>query len=163
MSAEATKFDMVVSRVFDAPVEQVWQVWQDPEQVKGWWGPLGFTAPLARMDFREGGTSLLCMRSPDGHDYYSTWTYSKIVPQQQLEFYHNFADKDGQRVEPATLGLLADLPQNVRHVITFQPLPGNKTELTITEYGYSTQQSHDLSKAGMEQCLDKMAASFSKD
>jgi hypothetical protein len=32
--------------------------------------------------------------------------------------------------------------------------------MTVTEYGYTSDQIFDLSKAGLEQCLDKMAASF---
>ena len=55
------KMDLVVTRVFDAPVEAVWKAWTDAEQVKKWWGPDGFTAPVAKLDFREGGTSLVCM------------------------------------------------------------------------------------------------------
>jgi hypothetical protein len=78
------KRDLVFTRVFDAPVEQVWKAWTDPEQVKRWWGPDGFSCPFARIDFREGGISLVCMRAPKefmgGQDMYSTWTYTKIVP-----------------------------------------------------------------------------------
>jgi len=36
------KRDLVFARVFDAPVERVWQAWTDPEQVMRWWGPNGF-------------------------------------------------------------------------------------------------------------------------
>jgi uncharacterized protein YndB with AHSA1/START domain len=54
------KQDLVFTRLFDAPIEEVWKAWSDPEYVKQWWGPNGFTAPLARMDFRQGGTSLVC-------------------------------------------------------------------------------------------------------
>jgi hypothetical protein len=32
--------------------------------------------------------------------------------------------------------------------------------MTVTEHGYTTEEARDLSKAGMEQCLDKMAAMF---
>jgi uncharacterized protein YndB with AHSA1/START domain len=33
-----TKRDLVVTRVFDAPVEQVWKAWSDPEYVMQWCG-----------------------------------------------------------------------------------------------------------------------------
>ena len=55
------KKDLVFTRTFAAPVERVWQAWADPELVKRWWGPDGFTCPLARIDLREGGVSLVCM------------------------------------------------------------------------------------------------------
>ena len=29
---------MVVTAEFDAPVERVWQLWDDPRQLERWWG-----------------------------------------------------------------------------------------------------------------------------
>ena len=160
MSANPELRDLVVTRVFSAPVEQVWKAWSDSEHVMRWWGPTGFTAPLAQMDFREGGPSLVCMRSPQFGDLYNTWTYQIIVPMQQIEFIHNFADEDGRKVDPATIGLPPDLPQDVRIVVRFTAVRDNQTKMTVTEFGYTSDQTRDLSKAGLEQCLDKMATSF---
>ncbi len=157
--------NMVVTHVFDAPVEQVWHVWSDSGHVKRWWGPTGFTAPVANMDFREGGTSLVCMRAPQefgGQDMYHTWAYEKIVPMQRIEFVQSFVDKDGNKVEPATMGLPPGIPVDVPHAITFKTV-GDKTEMTVTEYGYPSAEIAELSRGGMEQCLDKMAASFAED
>jgi uncharacterized protein YndB with AHSA1/START domain len=61
-SGGAKTFDVVVTRVLDAPVEEVWKAWNDPAYVMRWWGPTGFTSPSAEMDFRLGGSSLVCMR-----------------------------------------------------------------------------------------------------
>jgi uncharacterized protein YndB with AHSA1/START domain len=154
--------DLILTRTFDAPVESVWKAWSDSEHVKRWWGPTGFSAPVAKMDFREGGSSLVCMRSPQGHDMYNTWTYKKIVPMSLIEFVLDWADKDGNRVDPASMGLPPTMPRDVRHVITFKSVGTNKTEMTITEFGYTSDEHFDLSKAGLEQCLDKMAALFVK-
>src|SRR5215216_3986256 len=105
-STQATeKRDLVVTRVVDAPVEQVWRAWSDPEQVMRWWGPTGFTSPVARIDFREGGTSLVCMRSPEGQDLYNIWTYRKIVPMQRIEFIQNVSDEDGKKVDPIKMSM----------------------------------------------------------
>ena len=152
--------DLVITRVFEAPVDRVWKAWSDGNDVMRWWGPRVFTSPMARMDFREGGSSLVCMRSPDGHDMYNTWTYKKIVPNERIEFVLDWADKDGKRVDPASMGLPANMPRDVRHVITFKSIAANKTEMTITEFGYTSQEQYDLSKAGLEECLDKLAAMF---
>jgi len=35
--------DLVVTRVFNAPVAQVWRAWSDPAPVMRWWGPTGKT------------------------------------------------------------------------------------------------------------------------
>lgn len=160
MPVEDHKRDLVVTRVVDAPVGQVWRAWTDPELVRRWWGPTGFTCPLARIDLREGGTSLVAMRSPQGQDLYNTWTYRRIVPRQRLEFIQNFADQDGNTIAPASIGLPAEIPQDVHHLVTFNALGEHRTELTVTEYGYASDKILELSKAGLEQVLDKLSASL---
>lgn len=155
--------DLIVTRTFDAPVSDVWKYWAESEYVKKWWGPDGFTSPLARMDFRVGGTSLVCMRAPGGQDFYNTWTYKRIVPMKEIEFILDWADKDGNKTDPAKMGLPPDMPREVRHIITFKSLSEGKTEMTVTEYGYTSDQHLKLSKAGLEQCLNKMASALSKN
>lgn len=152
--------DIVVTRTFDATAEQVWSAWTDADQVMRWWGPQGFTSPSAVMDVREGGRSLVCMRSPDGHDLYNTWTYSRVAEPERLEFTMGFADAAGNAVDPAALGLPPDIPHPVRHVVRIDRQDG-RTALTVTEFGYAAGPTYELSKAGLEQCLDKMASSFS--
>jgi uncharacterized protein YndB with AHSA1/START domain len=141
-------------------VAEVWKYWAESEYVKKWWAPEGFTTPLAKMDFREGGTSLVCMRAPGGQDFCSTWTYRKISSMKLIEYTHNLADKDGKKADPVKVGLPPDFPQDVRNVITFKTVGENKTEMTVTEYGYTSDQWLDLSKTGLGQCLDKMAAAL---
>lgn len=155
--------DLVIARIFDAPVARVWKAWTDPEQVMRWWGPIRFTCPSCKMDFRVGGTSLVCMRAPiefGGQDMYSTWSYRQIESMRRIEYIHNLADKDGNKVNPAAMGLPPDFPQDQRHVVEFNTLGENRTELIVTEYGWTVGQMMELSKMGMGQCLDKMAATF---
>ena len=76
----AAKGSVVITRIFDAPRERVWKAWTDPEQLKHWWGPKGFTTPVFRADLRVGGALLYCMRSPEGKDYWGTGVYREIVP-----------------------------------------------------------------------------------
>ncbi|MCL4875437.1 MAG: SRPBCC domain-containing protein [Anaerolineae bacterium] len=160
MSTEPQKQDLVVTRVFDAPVEKVWKAWSDSEQVMRWWGPIGFTSPLAKLDFREGGTSLVCMSSPEHGEHYSLWQYRKIVPMSRIEFIHNLADKHGNKLDPAAVGMPPDFPQDQLQTIVFRVLSDHKTEMTVTEYGWTVGQMMELSELGLNQCLDKMAATF---
>lgn len=155
--------NLTVTRTFDAPVKKVWKQWSESENVMRWWGPKGFTSPLAKMDFREGGVSLVCMRAPKefgGFDMYNTWTYKKIVPHERIEFVLNFSDKDGNKLDPAKMGLPPGIPPDVPHVITFKSLGDKKTEMSVTEFGYTSDQAVETSKAGLEECLDKMAANL---
>ena len=121
-----------------------------------WWGPVGFVSPSAEMDFRVGGTSLVCMRAPaefGGQDFYTSWTYRRIEPISLIEFEVAFTDGRGVAV-PGPPGV----PPTVRHVVTLTTVGPTRTAVTITEFGYPDEQVRDQSKAGLEQCLDKMAA-----
>jgi len=158
--------NMVTIYIFDAPLEQVWKAWSNEELVKQWWGPKAFTCPVARIEFREGGTSLVCMRAPSeygGQDMYNTWTYQKIVPMGRIEYILNFTDKDGNKLDPAAIGMPPGIPEDVPHVVTFKDLGNNRTEITVTEYGYTSAEVVELSKAGMNECLDKMAEALAKN
>lgn len=154
--------NLFVTRVFDAPVERVWQAWSEPEMVKKWWGPTGFTVPVIEMDFREGDTSLVSMQAPEeigGFVLYNTWEYTKIVPNERLEFILRFTDRDRRVLNPQDIGIPDGVPREVPHVITFKDV-GGKTEMSYAEYGYTTNEALETSKVGLEQVLDKLAESL---
>ena len=78
-----------VSKSFKAPIELVWQVWEDPELVRRWWGPKNFTSPFANIDLRVGGKSIVSMQAPKelgGQIYFSLWQYTKIEYLKTIEF-----------------------------------------------------------------------------
>ena len=163
MSETPCNTNLVVTRVFNASPDQVWSAWSESEQVMRWWGPLGFTCPEARMDFREGVTSLVCMRAPQafgGQDYYNTWSYETIEPLRRIVYTLYFTDKGGTTVSPESVGLPSGMPQGVRHEVTFRALDQGNTELTVTEYDWPVGPLLEMSRMGLEQCLDKMATIF---
>jgi hypothetical protein len=45
----------------------------------------------------------------------------------------------------------------MRSAVAFKDLGNGKTEMIASEYDWKPGQMHDMSKAGLEQCLDKMA------
>ena len=154
------KRNVVITRLIDAPVERVWKAWTEPEQVMRWWGPTGFTSPSCKIDFREGGKFLFCMRAPKefqgGKDFYTAGVYKKIVPLKLIEFTQSLADKDGNRIDPITMGMPADFPNEIPSALAFKRV-GNKTELTATEYDWTAGQMADMSESGLKECLDKLA------
>lgn len=150
--------EVVVSRIFEAPLDKVWRMWTDAALVMQWWGPDHFTCPSAIMDFREGGTSIVCMRAPatfGGGDNFSIWTYTKIVLHERIEFIQNLASSDGHKQKPQDLGMPPDFPEDVRTVVTFRSMGKNRTEMTVTEYADFGQMSH-FAKLGLEQSIGKM-------
>ena len=156
----------VISRVFDAPRARVWKAWTDVDQVKQWWGPIGFSCPFADVDLRVGGRTLVAMRAPaefGGGDMYSTWTYIEVIPHTRVGYVFNFADPQGKRLVPADLGMGPGIPDDGEHQVTFDDLGDGRTEMTIVEHGYTTEDARDMSQAGLEQCVDKMEAIFGSE
>ena len=96
-SAEHEPERMTITRVFDAPRELVWKAWTDPRYVMQWWGPEGFTAPVVQMDFRVGGKSLLCMRTPDGQEFWNAVEYHDIIPYEKIVSSMYFSDSEGNK------------------------------------------------------------------
>ena len=152
-----------VTKTFKAPVEMVWQVWVDPELVKRWWGPKHFTSPVANIDFREGGRSIVSMQAPKemgGQEFYSVWNYVKIIPLQTIEFIQSLCDEDGNKIDPMKVGMPADFPRDIRTVVTFREQTRGNTEMTVTEFAEFGTISN-FAQLGLEQSLEKMATIFS--
>lgn len=160
MGAKIVKQDFVLTRVFDAPVERVWKLWTEPELVKRWWGPDRFTCPVAKIDFRVGGTSLVGMHNPQFGENFSTWHYREIEPLERIVYIHNLADKDGNKVDPAAMGFPTEFPQDVLNTVVFTRLGKDRTEMVITEHAWPMIPMRDFAKLGLEQCMAKMAAAL---
>jgi uncharacterized protein YndB with AHSA1/START domain len=141
------------------PARVAYAAWIEPAQVRGWWGPTGFSCPVAEMDVRVGGVSLVAMRAPaeyGGGDLYNTWTYTRVVPQDRLEYELRFSTPTGEPIAPADAGIPGGVPAAVPHVVTFEDLDGGRSRLTVVETGYTDAHARDVSRAGLEQCLDKL-------
>jgi uncharacterized protein YndB with AHSA1/START domain len=149
---------MVVTRVFDAPRELVWKAWTDPQYVMQWWGPKGFTALVCKMDFRVGGKFLYCTRTPDGQEFWHSGEYHEIVPHEKIVSSMYFSDSEGNKVEPAQLGIEHEAIEGAHDVILFEDLGNGQTKLTFI--GNETMENAIKSGQveGMNEMLDKAAA-----
>ena len=154
-----TDYNVEVTRIVAAPVDTAYAAWTESDRVRQWWGPTGFTCPVARMDVREGGVSLVAMRAPaefGGGDFYNTWTYTRVVPKARLEYTMRFSTSDGTTISPAEAGVPGGVPEAVPHVVTFERIDDASCRISVTEYGYPGPAERDLSQTGLEQCLDKL-------
>jgi uncharacterized protein YndB with AHSA1/START domain len=78
--------EIVISRVFAAPRELVWEVWTDPKHMVEWWGPEGFTMTIQQMDLRPGGAWRHILHGPDGTDYPGTGVFLEIVKPERIVY-----------------------------------------------------------------------------
>lgn len=147
-----------LSRTIAAPIDAVWRAWSDPDLVRAWWGPTGFTCPRADIRFAEGESSVVTMRAPDGTEIHNLWTYRLIRPPERLAFDSRFCDEHGSPISPGEVGLPPDIPDVVPHSVTLTAAGDGTTVLVVRESGYEPGPVLELSRQGQEQCLDKLAA-----
>ncbi|MFI5211881.1 MAG: SRPBCC domain-containing protein [Ignavibacteria bacterium] len=158
--SDASKRELVIERIFEAPPEMVWRAWTDPENMKKWWGPKDFTCPSCRIDFKVGGKCLFCMLSNEGKEYWSTGTYNEIIPLKKIVCTDSFSDKDGNVIPASELGMPGkDWPLEMYVTVTFEDL-GGKTKMTLKHVGIPGAEMSDMTGAGWNQSFDKLAESL---
>lgn len=78
--------ELVLDRLLDAPRDNVFRCWTDPDLIKQWFAPKPYTTPVAKIDLRVGGANLIVMKSPEGQEMPNRGTYLEIVPNEKLVF-----------------------------------------------------------------------------
>jgi uncharacterized protein YndB with AHSA1/START domain len=90
--------EIVITRLFEAPPERVFEAWTAPEHLARWWGPEGFTNPVCEMDVRVGGAWRIVMHAPDGAMYPCRGVYLEIIASERLVFTNIAMDDEGTPV-----------------------------------------------------------------
>ena len=132
-----------LARSFVAPRERVFRVWTDPEALKKWFGPVGYSTPSAEVDLRVGGQYRLGMRKlPDGDIFYLTGAYREVRPPERLVYTWRWES------EPELGETLATV--EFRH-------RGNSTDVVVTHELFPTEKARDDHDKGWNSCLDRLA------
>jgi uncharacterized protein YndB with AHSA1/START domain len=70
--------EIVTSRVLNHARELVYRAWSEPEHLKIWWGPNGFTNTFNEFNFKVGGKWSFIMHGPDKGNYPNECEFIKI-------------------------------------------------------------------------------------
>lgn len=83
------KMEILNDRLFGIDPATLFDAFADPEKLKHWWGPHGFTNTIDEFDFRPGGTWRITMTASNGTDFPNQSTFQEIVPQERIVFLHH--------------------------------------------------------------------------
>ena len=167
-TATATKSaDFVISRVLNAPRDLVWKCFTDPEHMKVWWGPKGFTGVSSKMDFRPGGRYHYGLKSPDGMTMWGRMIYREIVPPEKIVFINSFSDEQGGISRHP---MAPTWPIEMLSIFTFEEQPGGKTKFTVrwsphnatAEEQKTFDEGHGSMNQGWSGTLDRLDAYLAK-
>jgi uncharacterized protein YndB with AHSA1/START domain len=163
---EPEKGAFLISRTFDTPRDIVFQAFTEPERMKRWWGPEGFTVIASTMDLRPGGTYHYGLRAPDGGAMWGKLVYREIVAPERLVFVNSFSDENGvitRHPMSATwplemLSTLLFTEQQGRTMFTLKWSPINPSP----EERATFDGAHDGMRGGWTGTMNQLAAYLAK-
>jgi len=137
---------------FDAPVDRVWQIWEDPRQLERWWGPPGWPATFDAHDVTPGGRASYYMTGPEGEKAPGWWHFTEVDAPTRLAFDDGFANENGEPDESMPVTKIA---------VTLEPAGSDasgtgaadgsaRTRMTTVNTFESLEQLEQLVAMGME-------------
>jgi uncharacterized protein YndB with AHSA1/START domain len=117
---------IVLERILDASIEDVWELWTTREGIESWWGPEGFAVKVHELDLRAGGelryemiaveaekiAFMKKMGMPATHA--ARLTYTEVTPRSRLAWMHAADFIPG--VKPYDVATVAEFSQDAEGV-----------------------------------------------
>ena len=138
MTIETVERRLILTRGFDAPRDLVFAAWTEPERMKLWWGPKGWSIPFSEADLRPGGAFRYAMRSPDGDEHVVEGAISEIDPPRRIV---TMSELGGDGNHP---------PVKVVTSVTFDERDG-LTLVTVDTAAFASGDMIDAATEGMEE------------
>ena len=128
--------EIYIAREFDAPRELLWEAMTNPKHVVNWWGPVGFTTTIEKMDFRVGGIWKHVMRGPDGTEYPNQSKFTEIVKPEKIVYSHGGRRKGGPGISFISTWSFEELGKNKSRVSIRMIFPNTaKRDFVVKEFG----------------------------
>ncbi|HUC65640.1 MAG TPA: SRPBCC family protein [Stellaceae bacterium] len=142
--------ELVLTRLIDAPRATLFRAWTEPALLKQWFAPLPYTTPVAELDVRPGGVSLVVMRDPRGNDIPCRGVYLEIVENERIVF----TDAYTSAWEPAPKPFMTV-------ILTFAEEDGKTRYMArVRHWTVADRETHEKMgfHQGWGQCADQLAA-----
>jgi uncharacterized protein YndB with AHSA1/START domain len=136
-----------LERTFDAPAEDVFDAWTNPEVLRRWWvANPAWRTPVAEVDLRVGGAYRLSMEDPDAGTFHTvTGEYREISRPERLVYSWSWEEDDGHagHVSTVTVEFLEDDEQ---------------TTVVLEHSDLPSQESRESHGHGWSGCLEMLQA-----
>jgi uncharacterized protein YndB with AHSA1/START domain len=139
---------LIITRIFDAAPERVFDTWLDARAIAKWIGPRVVKAETLELTPQIGGRYRIHMRGTDGSAGPTVGgTYREIVRPERLVFTWKW--ETGHPMGAAG--------QETLITLTFRAAGAGKTEMTLRHEMFETKESRDSHNQGWNASFDKMA------
>jgi uncharacterized protein YndB with AHSA1/START domain len=134
-----------IERVFDSPIERVWEAFTDPNLVAQWWGR-GNKLVIERMEVERGGHWRFVEHADDGVNGFEG-RYREVTPHERLV---QTFEWDGM---PGYVAV---------DTAVFEDLGDGRTKLVTTSLFHTTEERDGMLSSGMETGLNESYAALDK-
>jgi uncharacterized protein YndB with AHSA1/START domain len=140
--------EFTLNRVLQAPRALVFRAFVEPERMKLWWAPRGFSMLSCALDLREGGAWRMRIREEEtGTVQTEVGTYREIRAPERLVFTHSWVRANGT-LTPTTLVTVRFIEQQ------------GGTEVRFHQEDFATAAACQSHADGWSTSLDKLTAYF---
>jgi uncharacterized protein YndB with AHSA1/START domain len=139
-----TEPGITITRIFDAPLERVWQEWTEPERFADWFGGVEAEVPLSTvaMDVRPGGSWRATMfAGPTRHEIHWKGEYQEVVEPERLVF--TVSDRPDEQYELVT--------------VVLRDLGDGRTEMQFEQRGSLPPETYERAGQGWSTFFDRIA------
>lgn len=141
--------ELVLTREIDLPRDVLFHTWG--HRLAEWWAPRPLTTPVCEVELRAGGKLRTLMRAPDGREFPCGGVFLEFVENERIVFTDAFAP--GWQPNPDIFFVA---------LITFVPLPGDRTEYTARARHWTSEACRRHEEMGFHQgwsqCLDQLVS-----
>jgi uncharacterized protein YndB with AHSA1/START domain len=132
--------EVIITRIYEAPRELVWECMTTPQHLTHFWGPPGISTPVDRIviELHPGGRfDTVMVNDANGEEYPSTGVYVEVDP-------------------PATLVWSeTGSAEGMTNTVTFTELAPDRTEVVIHQRNVPAMYASPEALAGFNASLDR--------
>ena len=141
-ASTAAQTSLIMKRSFPAPRDKVFDAWTDPEMMKQWLAPVGYSTPEAEADLRVGGRYRVVMKHDEkGATHTAVGEYREIKRPERLVF--TWSWEEGDRHEMLITIELRD--------------QGGSTEMVFKHERFASEESRTNHEQGWTSSFEKLA------
>ena len=149
-----TQQKLTITRIFNAPLELVWNLWTDPVHLARWWGPMGFSNPLCKWEVKVGGTIYIRMQAPDGTIHPMDGQFHEVMEFEKLVFTSAALDANGKRLFEI-LNTVTFREQDKKTIVSMTAIVSNARP-EAEPYLSGTEEGWNQSMERLEDYLNKI-------
>jgi uncharacterized protein YndB with AHSA1/START domain len=131
-----------LERSLPARCGAVYKALTDPQELRRWWGPRGFTVPSVEFDPQVGGGYRIAMQPPDGDLFHLNGAFREVEPPTRLAYTFRWDPAHTDDRETMVTLSLDDR--------------GHETQVRLAQGEFATAERYALHEAGWTESLERL-------